>query len=274
MAPIPTGQRREAVYWQHAAQDRHGERATLTKAWRYAQPRGGSSRCAVSADDGWDAAGRGRRGRGRSDAGWAKSIISRNESPVPLPSDQSLPRLRARLHYCYARPSHAYLGVSGTGLRNAAVRKVNAAELLREETGQTQPSLRVDHHWCEYRSLSTHRAGWKITRQVLEVLTECEHPAAIITKNVLWNATRSACRWQTEPDSGIRVRHDARSRVGASHGAEASAPRRRIEALIVGTSGCSGWCDDCTCRSVPDRCGPEPALEAAARRERQLQVTR
>src|SRR6185436_8924542 len=89
-------------------------------------------------------------------------------------------------HNCYARPSHAYVNLSpGLDFETRSFAKVNAAEVLRKELGQ--PGYR-----CEVISLGANtdpyqpiEREYRITRGILEVLAECEHPVGIVTKNVL-----------------------------------------------------------------------------------------
>jgi DNA repair photolyase len=89
-------------------------------------------------------------------------------------------------HNCYARPSHAFLDLSpGLDFETRLFAKPDAAALLRTELAH--PGYR-----CEPIALGTNtdpyqpiERGWKITRQVIEVLAECEHPLTITTKGVL-----------------------------------------------------------------------------------------
>jgi len=88
-------------------------------------------------------------------------------------------------HNCYARPSHAYLDLSpGLDFETRLFAKPNAAALLREELAKPGYS-------CEPMALGTNtdpyqpiEREWRITRQVLEVLSECDHPVTITTKGV------------------------------------------------------------------------------------------
>ena len=118
----------------------------------------------------------------------AKSIISRNDSP-DVPFTQSINPYRGCEHgciYCYARPSHAYLNLSpGLDFETRLFAKVNAAKLLREELAR--PGYR-----CAVISLGANtdpyqpvERKYRITRSILEVLAECEHPVGIVTKNAL-----------------------------------------------------------------------------------------
>jgi DNA repair photolyase len=118
----------------------------------------------------------------------AKSILSRNQSP-DIPFSVSLNPYRGCEHgciYCFARPTHSYLGLSpGLDFESMIFAKTNAAELLRHELAKPsympEPiALGVNtdaYQPCE-REL-------RITRRVLEVLRECEHPLALITKSSL-----------------------------------------------------------------------------------------
>jgi DNA repair photolyase len=118
----------------------------------------------------------------------ARTIIARNDSP-DIPFTQSINPYQGCEHgciYCYARPSHAYLDLSpGLDFETKLFAKPNAAALLRTELAH--PGYR-----CEPIALGTNtdpyqpiEREWKVTRQVIEVLAECEHPLTITTKGVL-----------------------------------------------------------------------------------------
>jgi len=118
----------------------------------------------------------------------ARSIIARNESP-DIPFSQSINPYQGCEHgciYCYARPSHAYLGLSpGLDFETRLFAKENAAELLREEL--SRPGYR-----CELISLGANTDPYqpiererRITRSILEVLWEFRHPVGIVTKGSL-----------------------------------------------------------------------------------------
>jgi DNA repair photolyase len=118
----------------------------------------------------------------------AKSILTRNASP-DIPFNVSLNPYRGCEHgciYCFARPTHSYLGLSpGLDFESRIFAKINAAELLRQEL--SKPSYAPEpialgvntdaYQPCE-RSLL-------LTRRVLEVLHECDHPVGLITKSSL-----------------------------------------------------------------------------------------
>jgi DNA repair photolyase len=118
----------------------------------------------------------------------ARSIVSTNQSP-DIPFDRSINPYRGCEHgcvYCYARPSHAYLGLSpGLDFETRIFAKTNAAELLRKELGRpgAVPSMialgaNTDPYQPVERRL-------RITRSVLEVLAEFGHPVSITTKSAL-----------------------------------------------------------------------------------------
>ena len=118
----------------------------------------------------------------------ARSIISHNESP-DLPFSRSINPYQGCEHgciYCYARPSHAYLGLSpGLDFETKLFAKENAAALLREEL--SRPGYRP-----ELISLGANTDPYqpaerkhRITRGILEVLWEFRHPVGIVTKGSL-----------------------------------------------------------------------------------------
>ncbi len=119
---------------------------------------------------------------------FAKSILSRNASP-DVPFNVSLNPYRGCEHgciYCFARPTHSYLGLSpGLDFETRLFAKVNAADLLRRE--MARPSyvpepIAIGVNTDAYQPCERERG---LTRQVLEVLQECEHPIALITKSSL-----------------------------------------------------------------------------------------
>jgi len=118
----------------------------------------------------------------------SRSILSRNDSP-DLSFRWSVNPYRGCFHacaYCYARPSHEYLGFgAGTDFESKLVVKSDAARLLREAF--LKPSWKGDlvvlsgNTDC-YQPLE---AAWGLTRACLEVCAEFRNPVAVITKAVL-----------------------------------------------------------------------------------------
>lgn len=118
----------------------------------------------------------------------SRSVITRNESP-DVPFRQSINPYRGCEHgciYCFARPSHAYLGYSpGLDFETRLHYKPDAAQLLRDALAR--PGYR-----CEPIALGVNTDAYqpaerslKITRSLLEVLLETRHPVNIITKGAL-----------------------------------------------------------------------------------------
>ena len=118
----------------------------------------------------------------------ARTIVSRNDSP-DVYFTQSINPYQGCEHgciYCYARPTHAYLDLSpGLDFETRLFAKPNAAELLRSE-------LRKPGYRCDPIALGTNTDPYqpierehRITRQILAVLAEHEHPFSIVTKSSL-----------------------------------------------------------------------------------------
>jgi DNA repair photolyase len=118
----------------------------------------------------------------------AQSILSENSSP-DLPFRWSVNPYRGCFHacaYCYARPTHEYLGFgAGTDFESKIVVKTNAPDLLRDAFEQRfwQGELIVFSGNTDcYQPLE---ATWRLTRACLEVCAEYRNPAGVITKSVL-----------------------------------------------------------------------------------------
>src|SRR3989440_800943 len=118
----------------------------------------------------------------------ARSIISQNDSP-DVGFDSSINPYRGCEHgciYCYARPSHAYLELSpGLDFETKLFAKTNAAALLRAELakpGYKASPIALGANTDCYQPIER---KYKITRQILEVLAECNHPVSLVTKSAL-----------------------------------------------------------------------------------------
>ena len=117
-----------------------------------------------------------------------KTIIARNDSP-DIPFDRSINPYRGCEHgciYCFARPSHAYLGFSpGLDFETKIVAKPKAADLLRRELRKRSYAvgpLALGSNTDPYQPVER---DLRITRQLLEVLSEARHPTGIVTKSAL-----------------------------------------------------------------------------------------
>jgi DNA repair photolyase len=115
-------------------------------------------------------------------------IISRNKSP-DIGFEVSVNPYRGCEHgcvYCYARPTHEFLGMSaGLDFETKIVVKYNAPKLLRKALAaanwKPQPLI-MSGVTDPYQPIEK---KLKITRKCVEVLSECNHPLVIITKNYL-----------------------------------------------------------------------------------------
>ena len=137
-------------------------------------------------DDGWDSLSDIPRLRTEVFTETAKTIITRNQSP-DISFDRSINPYRGCEHgcvYCYARPAHAYMGLSpGLDFESKLFIKPNAAALLREEltAPKYQPStIALGANTDPYQPIER---TYRITRGVIEVLAEFRHPFGIVTKS-------------------------------------------------------------------------------------------
>ncbi|MBC8130830.1 MAG: PA0069 family radical SAM protein [Rhizobiaceae bacterium] len=117
-----------------------------------------------------------------------KSIISKNTSP-DISFDRSVNPYRGCEHgcvYCFARPSHAYMGLSpGLDFEAKLFAKPNAAELLEREIakpGYEPRTIAIGTNTDPYQPIEK---SWRIMREVLEVLEAADHPVGIVTKSSL-----------------------------------------------------------------------------------------
>jgi DNA repair photolyase len=117
-----------------------------------------------------------------------RTIIARNDSP-DIGFDRSINPYRGCEHgciYCYARPSHAYLGLSpGLDFESRIFYKPNAAALLTAELrkkGYTAKPLALGSNTDPYQPAERRL---QITRGILEVLRDFRHPVTIVTKSAL-----------------------------------------------------------------------------------------
>jgi DNA repair photolyase len=117
-----------------------------------------------------------------------RSIISRNDSP-DVGFDASINPYRGCEHgcsYCYARPTHEYLGFSaGLDFETKILVKENAPELLRRELSSRRWKPQVLSLSGVTDCYQPIERRLKITRRCLEVLAEFRNPVGIVTKNHL-----------------------------------------------------------------------------------------
>lgn len=189
-------------------------------------------------DDGWsvDQDESERKPRTTLTPDQSRTVISHNASP-DVGFSLSINPYRGCEHgcvYCFARPSHAYLGLSpGLDFETRLFYKPNAAEQLEDE-------LRRPSHRCSPIALGINTDAYqpaerelKISRGVLEVLARCKHPVTIVTKSALverdLDILKEMARHNlaqvffsiTTLDSNLSRRLEPRT----------TAPRRRLEAM-------------------------------------------
>ncbi|WP_347815633.1 PA0069 family radical SAM protein [Achromobacter mucicolens] len=118
----------------------------------------------------------------------ARKILSRNDSP-DIPFDVAANPYRGCEHgcvYCYARPTHSYLGYSpGLDFETRLVAKANAVQALRAELARPgyKPSpINIGSATDAYQPIER---DWRLTRGMLELMLETRHPVTIVTKNAL-----------------------------------------------------------------------------------------
>lgn len=118
----------------------------------------------------------------------ARTIITRNESP-DIGFDRSINVYRGCEHgcsYCFARPTHNYLGHSaGIDFERDIYVKVNAVELLRRELADKRYKPKPIAMGTNTDPYQPAERKHKLTRGVLEVMLETKHPVTITTKSVL-----------------------------------------------------------------------------------------
>ena len=117
-----------------------------------------------------------------------RTIITRNESP-DISFDRSINPYRGCEHgcvYCFARPTHSYMGLSpGLDFESKLFAKPDAAKLLDKELSKEgyQPrTIAIGTNTDPYQPIEKQ---WRIMREILEVLDARNHPVGIVTKSAL-----------------------------------------------------------------------------------------
>jgi DNA repair photolyase len=117
-----------------------------------------------------------------------RTIITRNESP-DISFDRSINPYRGCEHgcvYCFARPTHSFMGLSpGLDFESKLFAKPDAARLLERELSREgyQPrTIAIGTNTDPYQPVERQ---WRIMREILEVLEARNHPVGIVTKSAL-----------------------------------------------------------------------------------------
>lgn len=139
-------------------------------------------------DDGWEGLGELEAFKTEVRVEAARSIITTNDSP-DISFEQSINPYRGCEHgciYCYARPTHCYLGHSaGLDFETKLYAKTNAPEILEQQLAHPryQPkTIALGTVTDPYQPIEREH---RITRGILEVLDRTGHPVGIVTKSAL-----------------------------------------------------------------------------------------
>jgi DNA repair photolyase len=188
-------------------------------------------------DDGWtDADAAPPKLRTTLSIDRARTILNRNDSP-DIGFDRSINPYRGCEHgciYCYARPTHAYLGLSpGLDFESQLYVKPEAAKLLEAELSRPR-------YVCERIQLGANTDPYqpierqlRVTRGVLEVLERFRHPVGITTKNAM--ITRDADVLGRMGRAGLACAAMSITtldrKLARAMEPRASTPQRRLEAV-------------------------------------------
>lgn len=117
-----------------------------------------------------------------------RTVITRNDSP-DIPFDRSINPYRGCEHgciYCFARPTHSYMGLSaGLDFEAKLFAKPDAPRLLERELskpGYKVKPIAIGTNTDPYQPIERE---WRIMRQILEILDKANHPVVIVTKSAL-----------------------------------------------------------------------------------------
>jgi DNA repair photolyase len=187
-------------------------------------------------DDGWESLAELEPFKTEVYREFAKSIIATNDSP-DIGFEQSINPYRGCEHgciYCFARPTHCYLGHSaGLDFETKLYAKVNAAELLERELGRrgyVPKFIALGAVTDPYQPIEREH---RITRAILEVLDRTSHPVGIVTKSAL--VVRDAdilARMATRGLAKVAISVTTLDRsVARKMEPRAATPPRRLEAI-------------------------------------------
>jgi DNA repair photolyase len=163
-------------------QRRRGRAAALNRSGRF------EKQTRENFDDGWDGLDDLPLLRTEVTVEKPRKIITKNDSP-DISFDRSINPYRGCEHgciYCFARPAHAFMGLSaGLDFETKLFAKPNAAQLLEAELakpGYVPKTIAIGTNTDPYQPIEKQL---NITRQILEVLERTNHPVAIVTKSSL-----------------------------------------------------------------------------------------
>ena len=165
-----------------------------------------------------------------------RTVITRNESP-DISFDRSINPYRGCEHgciYCFARPTHAYMGLSaGLDFEAKLFAKPDAPRLLERELARQDYKVRpiaIGTNTDPYQPIEKE---WRIMRTILEVLRDANHPVMIVTKSVM--VTRDIDILAPMAEKGlVRVGISVTTldrKLARTMEPRASTPTKRLEAI-------------------------------------------
>jgi DNA repair photolyase len=165
-----------------AAGRRHGRGAQTNRGGRF------EPIAYEPVDDGWESLGELEALSTEVQEVPARRIITRNESP-DIGFDRSINPYRGCEHgciYCFARPTHAFLGLSpGLDFETKLFAKTNAAQALERELAEPGYQVRTIAIGTNTDPYQPIERRYRIMRRILEVLSAANHPVGIVTKSAL-----------------------------------------------------------------------------------------
>ncbi len=189
-------------------------------------------------DDGWETLASLEALRTEVSEEQARAIIATNDSP-DIGFDQSINVYRGCEHgciYCFARPTHCYLGYSaGLDFETRLVAKTNAAERLQAALASPRYRARAIMMGTNTDPYQPIERRYQLTRQVLKVLAHTNHPVGIVTKSAMILRDIDLLA----PMAAKGLAHVAISvtsldhRLSRSMEPRASSPARRLEAIAA-----------------------------------------
>ena len=165
-----------------ASERRHGRGAQTNRSGRY------EPIAYESVDDGWESLTELEALATEVQEVPARRIITRNSSP-DIGFDRSINPYRGCEHgciYCFARPTHAFLGLSpGLDFETKLFAKTNAAQALERELADPKYEVRTIAIGTNTDPYQPIEKRYRIMRRILEVLSAANHPVGIVTKSAL-----------------------------------------------------------------------------------------
>lgn len=142
----------------------------------------------IAFDDGWQSLDELPPFKTEVSVDTTRKIITRNDSP-DISFDRSINPYRGCEHgcvYCFARPTHAYLGLSpGLDFESKLFVKPDAAELLEKELASPNYKPKVMAIGTNTDPYQPIERRYQVMRRILEVLDKAGHPVGIVTKSAL-----------------------------------------------------------------------------------------